>query len=55
MLLLNMSGREILPLRAIISEEMQLRLSSMQVDVFALVTEARQRIRCEECDDPCHC
>ena len=36
--------REILPLRAIISEEMQLRLSSMQVDVFALVTEARQRV-----------
>jgi outer membrane protein TolC len=36
--------REILPLRKIITEEMQLRLSSMQVDVFALVTEARQRI-----------
>ncbi len=36
--------REILPLRNIITEEMQLRLSSMQVDVFALVTEARQRI-----------
>ena len=28
----------------IISEEMQLRFSSMQVDVFALLTEARQRI-----------
>ena len=36
--------REILPLRKIISDEMQLRFSSMQVDVFALVTEARQRI-----------
>jgi outer membrane protein TolC len=36
--------REILPLRNIITEEMQLRFSSMQVDVFALVTEARQRI-----------
>jgi outer membrane protein TolC len=36
--------REVLPLRQIISDEMQLRLSSMQVDVFALLTEARQRI-----------
>ena len=36
--------REVLPLRQIISEEMQLRFSSMQVDVFALLTEARQRI-----------
>jgi outer membrane protein TolC len=36
--------REVLPLRKIISDEMQLRLSSMQVDVFALVTEARQRV-----------
>jgi len=36
--------REVLPLRKIITEEMQLRLSSMQVDVFALVTEARQRV-----------
>jgi outer membrane protein TolC len=36
--------REILPLRKIISDEMQLRLNSMQVDVFALLTEARQRI-----------
>jgi outer membrane protein TolC len=36
--------QEILPLRKIITEEMQLRLNSMQVDVFALVTEARQRI-----------
>jgi outer membrane protein TolC len=36
--------REVLPLRKIISEEMQLRFSSMQNDVFALLTEARQRI-----------
>jgi outer membrane protein TolC len=36
--------REILPLRQIITDEMQLRFSSMQVDVFALLTEARQRI-----------
>lgn len=36
--------REVVPLRDIISEEMKLRFSSMQVDVFALLTEARQRI-----------
>lgn len=36
--------REVLPLRKIISDEMQLRFGSMQVDVFALLTEARQRI-----------
>ena len=36
--------REVLPLRKIISDEMQLRFNSMQVDVFALLTEARQRI-----------
>jgi outer membrane protein TolC len=36
--------REVLPLRKIITDEMQLRFSSMQVDVFALLTEARQRI-----------
>ncbi|WP_315831232.1 TolC family protein [Bradyrhizobium prioriisuperbiae] len=36
--------REVLPLRQIISDEMQLRFSSMQVDVFALLTEARQRL-----------
>ena len=36
--------REILPLRKIITEEMQLRFSSMQVDIFALLTEARQRV-----------
>lgn len=35
---------EILPLRRIITEEMQLRFSSMQVDIFALLTEARQRL-----------
>jgi outer membrane protein TolC len=40
----NHYQREILPLRNIITEEMQLRFSSMQVDVFALLTEARQRI-----------
>jgi outer membrane protein TolC len=36
--------REVLPLRQIITEEMQLRFSSMQIDVFALLTEARQRL-----------
>jgi outer membrane protein TolC len=36
--------REVLPLRKIISDEMQLRFGSMQIDVFALTTEARQRI-----------
>jgi outer membrane protein TolC len=36
--------REILPLRKTITEEMQLQFSSMQVDVFALLVEARQRI-----------
>jgi outer membrane protein TolC len=36
--------REVVPLREIISDEMKLRFSSMQVDVFALLTEARQRI-----------
>jgi outer membrane protein TolC len=36
--------REVLPLRAIITDEMRLQLSSMQVDVFALLTEERQRI-----------
>ena len=36
--------REVLPLRQIITEEMQLRFSSMQVDVFALITEGRQRL-----------
>ncbi|XUM24409.1 TolC family protein [Bradyrhizobium oligotrophicum S58] len=37
-------AREVLPLRRIISEEMQLRYSSMQVDIFALLVEARQRL-----------
>lgn len=36
--------REIIPLRKVITEEMQLRFSSMQVDIFALLTEARQRL-----------
>ena len=36
--------REVLPLRKIISDETQLRFSSMQIDVFALLTEARQRL-----------
>ncbi|MDA9431737.1 TolC family protein [Bradyrhizobium sp. CCBAU 51627] len=40
----NHYQREILPLRKIITEEMQLRFSSMQVDIFALLTEARQRL-----------
>jgi outer membrane protein TolC len=43
----NHYQREILPLRKIITDEMQLRFSSMQVDVFALLTEARQRIASE--------
>ncbi|MBX9650304.1 MAG: TolC family protein [Xanthobacteraceae bacterium] len=36
--------REVLPLRKIISEEAQLRFSGMQIDVFALLAEAKQRI-----------
>ena len=43
----NRYQRDVLPLRQTISDEMQLRLSSMQVDVFALVTEARQRLASE--------
>ena len=35
--------REVLPLRKIISDETQLRYSAMQIDVFALLAEARQR------------
>lgn len=35
--------REVLPLRKIISEETVLRYNAMQVDVFALLTEVRQR------------
>jgi outer membrane protein TolC len=36
--------REILPLRKIISDETLLRYNAMQIDVFALLVEARQRI-----------
>ncbi len=36
--------RSVLPLRHAISEELMLRYGAMQVDVFALLTEARQRI-----------
>lgn len=36
--------REIVPLRKIISDEMLLRYNAMQIDVFQLLTEARQRI-----------
>jgi outer membrane protein TolC len=36
--------REVLPLRKIISDELMLRYGAMQVDVFALLTEARQKI-----------
>jgi outer membrane protein TolC len=36
--------REVLPLRKIISDEMLLRYNAMQIDVFALLVEARQRI-----------
>jgi outer membrane protein TolC len=35
---------EVLPLRRIISEETLLRYNAMQIDVFALLAEARQRI-----------
>ena len=36
--------RDVLPLRKIISDETLLRYNAMQIDVFALLTEARQRI-----------
>lgn len=36
--------REIVPLRKVISDEMLLRYNAMQIDVFQLLTEARQRI-----------
>jgi outer membrane protein TolC len=36
--------REVLPLRKIISDEALLRYNAMQIDVFALLVEARQRI-----------
>lgn len=35
--------REVLPLRKIISDETVLRYNAMQIDVFALLTEVRQR------------
>ncbi len=35
---------EVLPLRKIISDEMLLRYNAMQIDVFELLTETRQRI-----------
>ncbi len=38
-------AKEVLPLRQAISEEMVLRYNAMQVDVFALLTEARARIQ----------
>ena len=36
--------REVLPLRKIISDEMMLRYGAMQIDVFPLLAEQRQRI-----------
>ena len=36
--------REVLPLRKIISDETLLRYNAMQIDVFALLTEARERV-----------
>jgi len=36
--------RDVLPLRKIISDEMMLRYGAMQVDVFTLLTDARQKI-----------
>jgi outer membrane protein TolC len=35
---------DVLPLRKIISDEMMLRYGAMQVDVFSMLTEARQRV-----------
>jgi outer membrane protein TolC len=37
--------REVLPLRKIISDETLLRYNAMQIDVFSLLAEARERIR----------
>jgi outer membrane protein TolC len=37
-------GREVLPLRKIISDETMLRYGAMQIDVFSLLTEAQRRI-----------
>ncbi len=36
--------RDVLPLRKIIADEAMLRYGAMQIDVFAMLTEARQRI-----------
>jgi outer membrane protein TolC len=36
--------RDVLPLRKIIADQAMLRYGAMQIDVFALLTEARQRI-----------
>jgi outer membrane protein TolC len=36
--------REVLPLRKIISEELMLRYGAMQVDVFTLLADAKQKI-----------
>jgi outer membrane protein TolC len=36
--------RDVLPLRKVISDETMLRYGAMQIDVFSLLTEARQRI-----------
>ena len=36
--------REVLPLRKIISDETMLRYGAMQIDVFSLLAEARQRL-----------
>jgi outer membrane protein TolC len=36
--------REVVPLRTVISEEMLLQYNAMQIDVFRLLAEARQRI-----------
>ncbi len=44
--------REVLPLRKIITEEMQLRFSSMQVDVFACLVEAPSALRRCGCIEP---
>lgn len=40
----NQYQREVLPLRKIILDELQLRFSSMQIDVFALLVETRQNL-----------
>lgn len=40
----NQYQREVLPLRKIILDELQLRFGSMQIDVFALLTETRQNL-----------